>query len=197
MKLNKELFFTGVSLIAVSVILSIGTIRGSKPEYIEEQTPRYKEIVNIELASTMTEHLVIETEECIEEEVSQELVEVSQEISQAPIQDIELLARVITAEAGGSCYEMQYLVGVVVINRINYSYWGNTLEDVIYAGGQYACTHKLPYTEPTEIAWSIAEDLLTNGHNEPSNVIWQAEFTQGNGIYKQIDNMYFCYKEGI
>jgi hypothetical protein len=49
--------------------------------------------------------------------------------------------------------------------------------------------------EPNDRAYEIAEDLLRNGSMLPENVIFQAQFEQGDGIYEKVQNMYFCFKE--
>lgn len=48
--------------------------------------------------------------------------------------------------------------------------------------------------QATERCWRIAEELLISGYDIPSNVLYQAEFKQGSGVYKKVQNMYFCYK---
>jgi hypothetical protein len=116
--------------------------------------------------------------------------------------DIDLLARLITAEQGYSDgvdaddYELRaYLVGSVVINRIKSKDFPDTLWDVIYQKGQYQCVDNGHiYKEYDPIAWEIAEELLIYGTDVPKNVLFQAEFPQADGIYKQIGNTYFCWK---
>ena len=43
----------------------------------------------------------------------------------------------------------------------------------------------------------VAIDLLENGSKFPVEVVWQANFVQGKGIYKTLSTsystMYFCY----
>lgn len=118
-------------------------------------------------------------------------------------QDIELLARLITAEVGYSeAYtteeyeEICYLTGAVVLNRINDPDFSNNLYGVIYQQGQYACTWDGNMERPyDDIAWEIAEGLLTYGvENVPTNLVWQAGFPQGT-TYKVIRGMYFGTKE--
>lgn len=46
--------------------------------------------------------------------------------------DLDLLARLITAEAQGEPYEAKVAVGAVVINRVQSGVWANTIKDVIY-----------------------------------------------------------------
>ncbi len=46
--------------------------------------------------------------------------------------DLDLLARLITAEAQGEPYEAQVAVGAVVMNRVESGVWAPTIEGVIY-----------------------------------------------------------------
>lgn len=112
-------------------------------------------------------------------------------------EELELLAHLLMAEAGSDYIqdEMIYGVGTVVMNRIDSPKFPDTLQGVIYQPGQYQCTwdggiHK----QPTERCYRIAKEILNGYRSMPSNVIWQAEFKQGSGIYTQIQNMIFCYE---
>ncbi|GAB6179707.1 cell wall hydrolase [Desulfotomaculum defluvii] len=53
-------------------------------------------------------------------------------------QDLDLLARLVTAEAGGEPLEAQIGVAAVVINRVQSSIFPNTIRDVIYAPNQFS-----------------------------------------------------------
>lgn len=121
-----------------------------------------------------------------------------QEITESTIDEdeVEMLAHLLNGEAGASwCTdEMIYCVGSVVLNRVNSEHFPDTLEGVIFQPGQYACTWDGNYDrEPSQRCYDIAEDLLLNGSILPANVVYQAEFEQGAGTYKQIQNLYFCY----
>lgn len=56
--------------------------------------------------------------------------------------DLDLLARLITAEAQGEPYEAQVAIGAVVLNRVQSSDWPDTIKSVIYQkiGGYYQFT---------------------------------------------------------
>jgi spore germination cell wall hydrolase CwlJ-like protein len=56
--------------------------------------------------------------------------------------DLDLLARLIHAEAQGQSYKAQVAVGAVVVNRVQSSAWPNTIREVIYhkSGGYYQFT---------------------------------------------------------
>lgn len=111
-------------------------------------------------------------------------------------EDYDLLTRLITAEAGAywCSDEMMYFVGSVALNRVNSNRFPNTLYEVIHQDGQYSCVgNKYFNGTPCDRAYMIAEDLLVNGSVLPDNVVWQANFAQGKGTYKKVQNMYFCY----
>lgn len=112
--------------------------------------------------------------------------------------ELYLLAHLIYAEAGSDwCTdEMQIGVGSVALNRVEHHLFPDTLYDVIYQSGQYSCTWNgsFDYT-PNQRAWNTAQYLLENGSQFPNNVVFQAGFVQGSGIYKQVQNMYFCYTD--
>ena len=52
---------------------------------------------------------------------------------------VDLLARLISAEARGEPYSGQVAVGAVVLNRIKHPSFPNTLSGVIYQSGAFTC----------------------------------------------------------
>lgn len=56
----------------------------------------------------------------------------SNEAETSTSSDLDLLARIITAEAGGESYKAQVAVGAVVLNRVKSSYFPSSIRDVIY-----------------------------------------------------------------
>ena len=107
--------------------------------------------------------------------------------------EVDLLARVIYCESNTLEEEAQIYTGSVVLNRVNSDKFPNTLEEVIYQKGQYACTGKLYSITPTERQYEIAEDLLKSGSRIPETVVFQSEFRQGSGVWKIIENTFYCY----
>lgn len=113
-------------------------------------------------------------------------------------EDLWYLSRVIQAESGYCEREMQEGVGSVVINRKNSDLFPNTIPEVIQQPGQYSTLGWLSSQEPTEQVIEVAVDLLENGSKFPANVLYQANFVQGSGVYKTLSTsystMYFCYQ---
>lgn len=111
----------------------------------------------------------------------------------------ELLAHLIYAEAGGvesdACL---YYVGSVVLNRMKDKDFPDTMCEVIYQTEptlQYACIADGNINKtPDARCYEVAEALLKYGSVAPEGVVYQAEFKQGSGIWKEVDGVTFSYK---
>jgi len=124
-------------------------------------------------------------------------VVIKAEVVEIDVVELDLLAHLIYAEAGSDwCSDkMQQYTGSVVLNRKAHESYPNTMREVIYQDGQYSCTwNGMMDYEYNERALECARFLLENGSVLPSNVVYQAQFLQGDGLYEQVQNMYFCYK---
>lgn len=108
--------------------------------------------------------------------------------------DLYILSHVITGEAEGCSRDMKLSVGSVVLNRVSDDRFPDTIAEVVFQPGQYACTWDGNYyREPSQDTIEIAAELLEDGTAIDESVVWQAEFPQGIGVYDIIGNMYFCY----
>lgn len=108
--------------------------------------------------------------------------------------DLYILSHVITGEAEGCSRDMKLSVGSVVLNRVSDDRFPDTIAEVVFQEGQYACTWDGNYyREPSQETIDIAAELLEDGTAIDESVVWQAEFPQGVGVYDIIGNMYFCY----
>lgn len=108
--------------------------------------------------------------------------------------DRELLAKIINAEASSKSTEDMLLVGNVVLNRVNHPKFPNSIRDVIYAPGQYSPTWNGSINKtPSEAAYAAADRLLSGERFCPENVVFQAQFKQGKGLWKQVGVHYYCY----
>lgn len=139
-------------------------------------------------------------ESYITSDEKEEIAPVQQDIPTIDKAELDLLSRLIFAEAGsGTCSsEMRYLVGAVALNRVKSQEYPDSLQGVIYQDKpclQYACVRDGHINnKPSEECVQIAYDLLLNGSYVPETVVFQSEFKQGSGVYRHIGNMYFCYR---
>lgn len=85
---------------------------------------------------------------------------------------VDLLARLISAEARGEPYSGQVAVGAVVLNRIRHPSFPNTLSGVIYQSGAFTCITDGQFNEPVaESAYRAARDAL-NGVDPSGGAIY-------------------------
>ena len=104
-------------------------------------------------------------------------------------EDRRLLADCIYWEARGQSFECQCYVGQVILNRVYDRRYPNTIRGVIGQPGQYANGIR----SSPEPCYEAADAVLTGQVAMPRNVIYQAQFQQGSGVWKYLEGEYFCY----
>lgn len=86
--------------------------------------------------------------------------------------DVDLLARLISAEARGEPYEGQVAVGAVVLNRVRHASFPNSVSGVIYQPGAFSCLDDGQFDQPVaESAYRAAKDAL-NGWDPSYGAIY-------------------------
>ncbi|MDI6710664.1 MAG: cell wall hydrolase [Thermoanaerobacterales bacterium] len=84
-------------------------------------------------------------------------------------EDLDLLARLITVEAGNQPYETQVAVGAVVLNRVQSGAFPDSLREVIFQPGQFppATNGRINRRAATAKAVKAAEEALAGA--DPTN----------------------------
>lgn len=114
----------------------------------------------------------------------------------------ELLACAIYCEAGGDACtdETRRMVGEVILNRVTDPRFPSSIEGVLTQKSQYGRFHWTGVVWPSraahepeavERAYRCAEAVLTEPRLLPEDVVFQAEFVQGE-IVAQAPGYYFC-----
>lgn len=86
--------------------------------------------------------------------------------------DVELLAKVISAEARGESYEGQVAVGAVILNRVKHPSFPDSLSGVIYQNGAFSCVNDSNwYAEVADSAKRAAIDAI-NGWDPSGGAIY-------------------------
>ena len=91
-----------------------------------------------------------------------------------PAQDtsVDLLARVISAEARGEPYSGQVAVGAVILNRVEHPSFPNTIAGVVYQKGAFTCMVDGQIDQPVAAsAYRAARDAL-NGSDPSGGAIY-------------------------
>ncbi|MDR0915971.1 MAG: spore cortex-lytic enzyme [Oscillospiraceae bacterium] len=86
--------------------------------------------------------------------------------------DVNLLARLISAEARGEPYKGQVAVGAVVLNRVKHPSFPNTMSGVIYQAGAFSCLSDGQFNQPiADSAYQAAREAL-NGTDPSGGAIY-------------------------
>lgn len=112
-------------------------------------------------------------------------------------EDRETMARLVFLESNTESLECQKAVASVIINRLYSGYWGNTIDGVVYASGQFTPAYSIPYTTPTATNYEAVDYVLTNGATLPPYVLYfRAGYHFSHYGYMpfiSIDNTFFGY----
>lgn len=113
--------------------------------------------------------------------------------------DVELLAKVISAEARGESYEGQVAVGAVILNRVKHPSFPDSLSGVIYQNGAFSCVNDSNWhAAVADSAKRAAVDAL-NGWDPSGGAIYyynakktNDSFMHSRPIVKVIGDHRFC-----
>ena len=120
-------------------------------------------------------------------------------VPQATESNINLLARIISAEARGEPYAGQVAVGAVVLNRVEHPSFPDTIEGVIYQNGAFSAINDGQFWEPIEAScYNAARDAL-NGWDPSGGAIYYYNpaktsnaFITSRPVITQIGDHLFC-----
>lgn len=113
--------------------------------------------------------------------------------------DVQLLAKVISAEARGESYEGQVAVGAVILNRVKHPSFPDSISGVIYQKGAFSCVNDSNwYAEVADSSKRAATDAL-NGWDPSGGAIYyynakktNDSFMHSRPIVKVIGDHRFC-----
>lgn len=113
--------------------------------------------------------------------------------------DVELLAKIISAEARGESYEGQVAVGAVVLNRVSHPSFPDSISGVVYQKGAFSAVNDSNWYEPVaDSAKRAAKDAI-NGWDPSGGAIYYFNaaktsdaFMHSRPVVKTIGDHKFC-----
>lgn len=113
--------------------------------------------------------------------------------------NVNLLARIISAEARGESYTGQVAVGAVILNRIEHPSFPDTLSGVIYESGAFTAIADGQFNQPVaDSAYKAAKDAL-NGWDPSGGAIYyynpqktSNRWIRSRPVITQIGKHIFC-----
>lgn len=113
--------------------------------------------------------------------------------------EVQLLAKVISAEARGESYEGQVAVGAVILNRVAHPSFPDTISGVVYQKDAFSCVNDSNWYQPVaDSAKRAAKDAL-NGWDPTGGAVYYYNpaktsnaWIRTRTVIKVIGNHYFC-----
>ena len=113
--------------------------------------------------------------------------------------NVELLARVISAEARGEPYTGQVAVGAVILNRVEHPSFPDTIAGVVYQPGAFTCMTDGQINQPVAESCRRAAQDAMNGVDPTGGAIYyynpaktSNKWMLSRPVIKQIGNHLFC-----
>ena len=113
--------------------------------------------------------------------------------------DLNLLARIISAEARGEPFEGQIAVGAVVMNRVKHPSFPNTIAGVIYQPGAFSALNDGQFQQPVADSAYQAAEYAMNGMDNTGGAIYyynpaktSNQWMLSRPVLKQIGEHVFC-----
>jgi len=144
---------------------------------------------------TPPEPTIIEVEKIVEEVVYIEVESEPEYAYHFSASERLLLAQLVYREGRGESFETQCGIVSVVLNRLAYGYWGNTIEKVIYAKGQFTVAGSLKKTTPRTENFAVVDFIEKYGTTLPAYVMYFNAGGYAREPYMRVlgDNTYFSY----
>lgn len=113
--------------------------------------------------------------------------------------DVELLAKVISAEARGESYEGQVAVGAVILNRVKHPSFPDSISGVVYQNGAFSCVNDSNWYAPVADSAKRAAIDAINGWDPSGGAIYYFNakktndaFMHSRPVVKTIGDHKFC-----
>ena len=114
-------------------------------------------------------------------------------------EEVNLLAKVISAEARGESYEGQVAVGAVILNRVAHPSFPDSISGVVYQNGAFSCVYDSNWYQPVaDSAKRAAQDAI-NGWDPSGGAIYYYNPAKTSNawmlsrkVIKVIGNHRFC-----
>lgn len=107
-------------------------------------------------------------------------------------QDKELIARLVWGEAQGEPFEGQQAVAEVILNRLAADNFPNTVQDIVYAEGQFLSAPNLYLAELTHTQYEAVERAIRGPYVLPEDVVFFSQYAVNDNVWGTIGSHVFC-----
>ena len=180
-----------VAIVIFAILFRLLGLASDEPPEMELPAPEWVEAV-IETPEPSNATETTEPEPVVEETAA-----VQGPVSRyAPVTEaeIELMARVVYAEANTESAAGQQAVAEVILNRRAAGNFADTIEAVIFAPGQFSTAPMLHRVTPTPANYAAVMAALYGEAILPMDVVYFSQGAENSRVWGVIGNHVFCYQ---
>ena len=108
--------------------------------------------------------------------------------------DMDLLAKLIWAEAQSEPFEGQQAIAEVVLNRAAADNFPNNVHDVLYAQDQFKAITQIYAAKPTHVQYEAIRRAQYGPHVVPEDVVFFGTYATNDNVWGTIGNHTFCHQ---
>lgn len=112
-------------------------------------------------------------------------------------EDIDLIARLVWAEARGESERGQQAVAEVILNRLNSPDFPNSVRDILYAPDQFRTVSQLDKATPSQTQFKAVERAIYGPYVLPENVFYFGQEMPNFNVWGTIGGHVFCFAQGF
>lgn len=182
-----------VAIVIFAIIFRVLGLASNEPPELDLPAPVWEEAV----IETPEPHSSAETPAPEPELTAEETVAAQEPVSRyAPVTEaeIDLMARVVYAEANTESAAGQQAVAEVILNRRAAGNFEDTIEAVIFAPGQFSTASILHRVTPTSANYDAVRAALYGEAILPMDVVYFSQGAENSRVWGVIGNHVFCYQ---
>lgn len=108
------------------------------------------------------------------------------------VEDTDLLAKLIWAEAQSEPFEGQQAIAEVVLNRVAADNFPNTVHDVLYAPDQFKAISQIYAAKPTHVQYEAIRRAQYGPYVTDEDVVFFGTYVTNDNVWGTIGNHTFC-----
>ena len=182
-----------VAIVMFAILFRVLGLASDEPPEMELPAPEWVEaVIETPEPSSTAETPEPEPETTVEETLAAQ--EPASRYAPVTETEIELMARVVYAEANTESAAGQQAVAEVILNRRAAGNFEDTIEAVIFAPGQFSTAPMLHRVTPTSANYAAVLAALYGEAILPMDVVYFSQGAENNRVWGVIGNHVFCYQ---
>lgn len=109
-------------------------------------------------------------------------------------EDKDLMAAVLCMEAESEPFDAQQAIAEVILNRLAAGNFQSSIQNIIYAEGQFQSVNRLYLAEPTHTQYEAIDRAYNGPYVVPKDVVFFSTGKVNDNVWGKLGAHWFCYQ---